>query len=151
MRRVLPLVAAGLLACTDVPAPAPRTEFIVVASDSVFWVRSEAEGIRVRGAPMLLAQLDGRFHELYVTDDDRSYYDATFLGQSLYVRDLISGDSTLLLADTVMPALAEAYGRAHPEERPLTIEEEGAPILASWGPRTSGSSMCMAPGSHSIM
>ncbi len=127
MTRFLPLLVAGLLACTDAPAPAPRTEFIVVASDSVFWVRSEAEGIRVRSAPMLLAQLDGRFHELYVTDDDRSYYDATFLGQSLYVRDLISGDSTLLLADTVMPALAEAYGRAHPEERPLTIEEEGAP------------------------
>jgi len=127
VRRLLALLAGGLLACTDAPEPAPRTEFIVVAADSVFWVRSEAEGIRVRSAPMLLAQLDGRFHELYVTDDDRSYYDATFLGQSLYARDLISGDSTLLLADTLMPALAEAYGRAHPDERPLTIEEEGAP------------------------
>ena len=126
MRAALVAVIVGLLACTDAPAPAPLTEFIVVASDSVFWVRSEAEGIRVRSAPMLLAQLDGRFHELYVTDDDRSYYDATFLGQHLYARDLISGDSTLLLSDTVMFALAEAYGRAHPEERPLTIDEEGA-------------------------
>jgi len=128
MRAVLVTVFVGALAaCTDrAPAPAPLTEFIVVASDSVFWVRSEAEGIRVRSAPMLLAQLDGRFHELYTTDDDRSYYDATFLGQHLYARDLISGDSTLLLSDTVMPALAAAYGRAHPEERPLTIDEEGA-------------------------
>lgn len=127
MRRFLAVVSAGLLACSDAQrAPAPLAEFIVVASDSVFWVRSEAEGIRVRSAPMLLAQLDGRFHELYVTDDDRSYYDATFLGQHLYARDLISGDSTLLLSDTVMPALAAAYGRANPEERPLTIDEEGA-------------------------
>ncbi len=121
------VMLAALGGCRDAaPASAPRTEFIVVASDSVFWVRSEAEGIRVRGAPMLLAELDGRFHELYVTDDDRSYYDATFLGQHLYARDLISGDSILLLSDTLMPALAEAYGREHPEERPLTIEEEGA-------------------------
>jgi len=127
VRRFLAVLVAGLLACSDAEqAPAPLTEFIVVASDSVFWVRSEAEGIRVRSAPMLLAQLDGRFHELYVTDDDRSYYDATFLGQHLYARDLISGDSTLLLSDTVMPALAAAYGRANPEERPLTIDEEGA-------------------------
>lgn len=127
MRGFLAVLAAGLLACSDEQqAPAPRTEFIVVASDSVFWVRSEAEGIRVRSAPMLLAQLDGRFHELYVTDDDRSYYDATFLAQHLYVRDLISGDSTLLLSDSVMPALAAAYGKANPEERPLTIDEEGA-------------------------
>ena len=83
IRAALVAVFVGALpACTDrAPDPAPLTEFIVVASDSVFWVRSEAEGIRVRSAPMLLAQLDGRFHELYVTDDDRSYYDATFLGQ----------------------------------------------------------------------
>ena len=127
MRGFLIVLAAGLLACADQrQPPAPFTEFIVVASAPVFWVRSEAEGIRVRSAPMLLTQLDGRFHELYVTDDDRSYYDATFLGQHLYARDLISGDSTLLLSDTVMPALAAGYGRAHPEERPLTIDEEGA-------------------------
>lgn len=121
------VMVASLLGCRDAtPEPAPLTEFIVVASDSVFWVRSEAEGIRVRGAPMLLAQVEGRFHELYVTDDDRSYYDATFLGQHLYARDLISGDSLLLLSDTVMPALAQAYGRANPDERPLTIDEEGS-------------------------
>jgi hypothetical protein len=121
------LLIASLLGCRDAtPDPAPLTEFIVVASDSVFWVRSEAEGIRVRGAPMMLAQVDGRFHELYVTDDDRSYYDATFLGQHLYARDLISGDSLRLLSDTVMATLAQAYGRANPDERPLTIDEEGS-------------------------
>ncbi|MEY4608035.1 MAG: hypothetical protein RL625_252 [Gemmatimonadota bacterium] len=127
LRRVGLLLVASLLGCRDAtPDPAPLTEFIVVASDSVFWVRSEAEGIRVRGAPMMLAQVDGRFHELYVTDDDRSYYDATFLGQHLYTRDLISGDSLRLLSDTVMATLAQAYGRANPDERPLTIDEEGS-------------------------
>lgn len=121
------IVAGALAGCTDrAPAPVPLTEFIVVAADSVFWVRAEAEGIRIRSAPMLLAQLDGRFHELYVTDEDHSYYDATFLGQRLYARDLISGDSTLLLRDTVMATFAAAYGRANPDERPLTADEEGA-------------------------
>ncbi len=125
--RLLLLAPLLLVACDkpEPPAPAPRTEFIVAAADSVFWVRSDTDGIRVRGAPMVLAQVAGRFAEIYVADDDYSFYDAVFIGQRLYKRDLISGDSVQLVADTLMPALARAYAAANPDERPLEPDEHG--------------------------
>ena len=95
-------------------------------ADSTFWVTSDARGIRIRGAPLVLARTEGRFHELYVADDDRSYYDAVFVGQRLFRRDLISGDSTLLLSDGEVAGMAERFAREHPEERPLASEEDGA-------------------------
>ncbi|MBP7550675.1 MAG: hypothetical protein KA761_10345 [Gemmatimonadaceae bacterium] len=124
--RLLPFLLA-LAACerAEAPPPAPSAEFIVAAADSVFWVRSDADGIRVRGAPMVLAQVAGRFAELYVADEDFSFYDAAFIGQRLFKRDLISGDSVQLVADTLLPALARAYASANPDERPLAPDEHG--------------------------
>lgn len=86
----------------------------------------------MRGAPLVLARDAGRFHELYVADDDRSYYDALFVGQRLYRRDLITGDSTELLADGEVAGMADRFAREHPGERPLGADEEGAE-----NPRTS--------------
>jgi hypothetical protein len=124
--RLIPLLFV-LAACErgEAPPPAPATEFIVAAADSVFWVRSDAEGIRVRGAPMVLAQVGGRFAELYVADEDYSFYDAVFIGQRLFKRDLVSGDSVQLVADTLMPELARGYAAANPDERPLEANEQG--------------------------
>jgi hypothetical protein len=124
--RLIPVLFV-LAACerAEAPPPAPETEFIVAAADSVFWVRSDADGIRVRGAPMVLAQVGGRFAELYVADEDYSFYDAVFIGQRLYKRDLVSGDSVQLVADTLMPVLARGYAAANPEERPLEANEQG--------------------------
>jgi len=118
----------GALACERVepPPPAPPAEFLVAAGDSVFWIRSEADGIRVRGAPMLLAMVGGRLSELYVTDEDLSFYDAIYVGQRLYKRDLVNGDSVQLFADTLMRALARGYAAANPEELPLGAEEAGS-------------------------
>lgn len=125
--RLLFLVLCSV-ACkrAEPPVPTPPAEFIVAAADSVFWIRSDADGIRVRGAPMVLAQIGGRFAELYVSDADYSFYDAVFIGQRLFKRDLVSGDSVQLVADTLMPALARAYAAANPEERPLDPEEQGS-------------------------
>ena len=127
MRARLLALSLFLAACerAEPPVPAPLTEFIVAAADSVFWVRSDADGIRVRGAPMVLAQVGGRFAELYVADDDYSFYDAVFIGQRLFKRDLISGDSVQLAADTLMPLLARSYAAANPDERPLEPDEHG--------------------------
>lgn len=130
-RRPLLAFAVVLLASCDrgtPPAPpaAPVAEFIIAAADSVYWVRSDADGIRVRGAPMMLVQVGGRFSELYVVDEDRSFYDAVYVGQRLFKRDLITGDSVSLVADTLMPVLARAYAAANPDERPLAPDEEGA-------------------------
>jgi hypothetical protein len=135
-RAPLLLLVLFLAACerVDPPPPAPRAEFIVAAGDSVFWIRSDIEGIRVRGAPMVLAEVGGRFAELYVADEDHSFYDAVFVGQRLYKRDLINGDSAALYGDTLMGILARSYAAANPDERPLSSDEQG-----SENPRTIGS------------
>lgn len=129
-RRVLLLAIAllGAAACERVepPAPAPPAEFLVAAGDSVFWIRSEADGIRVRGAPMVVALVGGRLAELYVTDEDHSFYDAVYVGQRLFKRDLINGDSVQLFADTLMRVLARNYASANPDEQPLAEEEVGS-------------------------
>ena len=109
-----------------VPAGSPEAEFLIAAADSVFWVRSGSEGISVRGAQMQLALVGGRFAQLYVADEDRSFYDAIYVGQQLFKRDLITGDTTPLFADTLISALARSYAAANPDERPLRTDEEGA-------------------------
>jgi hypothetical protein len=106
------------------PPPPPTAEFVLSAGDSSFWVSSAAGKIRVRGAPLELAIADGRFYELYVADDDRSYEDAVLVGQKVYRRDLATGDSVLLYQDTVITHLARAYARLHPDDEPLRPNDE---------------------------
>ena len=114
----------------EVPPP-PRAEFLLAAGDSTFWVRSDSTGLHVRGSPMLLARFGRRLYEIYAADDDRSYYDAVFVGQRVFRRDLVSGDSLLVYQDVTVPALARAYAAAHPDEDPLDPDED-----ASEEPRT---------------
>jgi hypothetical protein len=94
------------------------------AGDSSFWVTSAAGKLRLRGAPLELARVGGRFYELYVTDDDRSFGDAILVGQRVYRRDLITGDSLLVYQDTVVPRLARLYQRLHPDDEPLRPNDE---------------------------
>lgn len=131
---VLLLVLTGACERVETPPPAPVAEFIVAAGDSAYWIRSDADGIRVRGAPVALALVGGRFAELYVADDDQSFYDAVYVGQKLFKRDIISGDSTPIVSDTLMGILARGYATANPDERPLAFDEEG-----SEAPRTMAS------------
>ncbi|MEP6999840.1 MAG: hypothetical protein ABI969_05145 [bacterium] len=126
---LLPLLAA-LTACGDAahsallsPAP-PTAEFVLAAGDSTFWVTSDAKGIRVRGAPINLAQVGGRFFELYVVDNDLSFTKADLVRQSVYRRDLRTGDSTIVFTDSLVPRLAREYARAHPDDRRLGLYEE---------------------------
>jgi hypothetical protein len=131
---LLLVMLGGACERVEAPPPAPLAEFIVSAGDSAFWIRSDADGIRVRGAPMALALVGGRFVELYVADDDQSFYDAVYVGQRLYKRDIISGDSMPIVSDTLMRLLARGYASANPDERPLAFDEEG-----SESPRTIAS------------
>src|ERR1043165_4034189 len=107
--------------------PAPAAEFLVSAEDSTFWVTSGDSGVQVRGSPILLARYGGRFYEVYAADDDYSFENALFVGQRLYRRDILSGDSVLVYADTAVPALALRYARAHPDERRLGPDEDVEP------------------------
>jgi len=75
---------------------------------------------------MLLARVDGRFREIYVADDDRSYYDAVLVGQRLWSRDLVRGDSVELFADSVVPRFAASYAKAHPDDVPLEPDDQAA-------------------------
>ena len=134
----LALAAAMLLACDrdvpprpdgrgDVPVeprrPAPRAELLLEAGDSTFWVRSGPDGIRLRGSPVLLARVDGRFQELYLADDDHSFYDAVFVGQRLWRRDLVGGDSTLLFEDTLVAGAQRRWAARHPDAEPLDEDD----------------------------
>jgi hypothetical protein len=128
-RAILPAAAALLTACgrsqtASSGADAPRAEFLVSAGDSTFWVGSGPAGVRVRGSPILLARYGGRFYEIYLTDDDRSYADALFVGERLYRRDILTGDSTVVFSDSTVTRIAAAYARAHPNERRLDPDEE---------------------------
>jgi hypothetical protein len=104
--------------------PRPTTEFLVAAGDSTYWIRSDTTGVRVRGSPILLARYDGQFYEVYVTDDDRSFADASFVGQRIFRRDLVTGDSTLVYEDSVVPGMARSYAAANPRARRLGPDEE---------------------------
>jgi hypothetical protein len=127
MRFPSPVILLLAAACHGSQGPVPpASEFLVAAGDSTFWIRTGKEGVSVRGAPIALARFDGRLYELYVTDDDRSYYDAVMVGQRLYRRDLITGDSAAVVEDTTVAKLAAAYGRAHPGETRLEPHEEAS-------------------------
>jgi len=125
-RRFLLLLLAAAACARSPQGPAPRTEFLLANADSTFWVTADARGIRIRGAPLILGRVGGRFQEIYVADDDHSYYDAVFVGQHIFRRDIISGDSAELLADGEVADLAERFAKEHPDERQLGPEEEGA-------------------------
>ena len=128
LRVVLALsLVVGAIACRD-SAPdlgrPPAADFVISAGDSSYWVTSADGSVRVRGAPLQIARVDGRFYELYVADDDRSYEDAVLIGQRIYRRDLVTGDSLLVYEDTVVPRLAAQYARLHPGDVRLQPSDE---------------------------
>lgn len=114
------LAMQAFAACTTPPpVRPPAAEFLVAAGDSTYWVRPAASRMRLRSSPILLARLDSRFHEVYVTEDVRAYDDATFIGQRVWRRDLVRGDSVLVFEDTLAPAAARRWLAANPDARIL--------------------------------
>ena len=123
-----PVVLAVVCACRGTPGDAsptpPAAEFVLAGGDSTFWVTSHAGRISVRGAPIDLAQVNGRFFELYVADNDLSFARADLVGQRVYRRDLQTGDSLVVYTDSIVPELARQYAREHPDDRRLRADEE---------------------------
>ncbi len=118
LRRLLPVLLLAACATPRVSTP-PTAEFLLVAGDSTYWVTSGPRGVQVRGSPIVLARYEGRFHELYVADDDNSYYDALLVGQLVFTRDLITDDSVSVFSDTLVGRISHAYASAHPDDQPL--------------------------------
>jgi hypothetical protein len=125
---VVAFLAAATAACGGrrVPSAVQRADFIVTTGDSSYWVTGGPQGLHMRGVPMVLARVDGRFREIYVADDDRSYFDAVLVGAKLWSRDLVSGDSAELFADTLVPRFAASYAKEHPNDTPVTKDDEVA-------------------------
>ena len=111
-------------------APPPTAEFLLAGVDSAYWIRTGADagprGVEIRRAPLALARVDGRWQELYVTEEDHSFYDAVFTAQALWRRDLVRDDSVALFGDVTVPRLATAYARRHPDEVLLGPDEPEA-------------------------
>jgi hypothetical protein len=123
--------SGGAGACSSDPPrrgdTLPAAEFLFAAGDSTYWVRSNGDGMRVRSAPILLTQVDGRLFEVFLADDGAEYPDASFATARLWSRALLSRDSTRLFADsTVMRELA-AWRQRHPTEAELDPADEEAP------------------------
>ena len=104
----------------------PDADFVLSAGDSSYWITSVGGTIHFRGAPLELARVDGRFYELYVADDDRSYEDAVLVGQRIFRRDLVTGDSLLVYEDTIVPRLAARYARLHPDDVRLQPNDDAS-------------------------
>src|SRR5579862_2430467 len=142
MRHVLTVFVVGLvIGCGATGSPSrvarrrvatpPAAEFLIGAGDSTFWVTTGRDGIHVRGAPLMLARYGSRFYEIYVADDDRSYTNAVFVGQRIYRRDLIQGDSVAVFEDTTVGRAAARYATRHPDDSPLEPDEDAADDPAS--------------------
>lgn len=118
------MTAAGLSACsTGAPDP-PDAEFLVATADSTFWVHSGTQGIRVRAVPMTLTRFDGHFHEVFIANVDRSFNDAIFTGERVYVRDLQSSDSMLVYDDSAVLKMARHHALAYPYATPLSPDDD---------------------------
>jgi hypothetical protein len=124
MSRFVPLLVLALVACRTERVAPPRAEFLIAAGDSSFWVRSQNGRLKIRAAPLQLARLRGRFHEIYVADDDRSHYEALIVGQRVFRRDLQTGDSVAIFEDTTAASIERWYRGEHPNDPRVSAEEE---------------------------
>jgi hypothetical protein len=117
-------------ACGDSPKSGdalPAAEFLFAAGDSTYWVRSDGEGLRVRSAPILLTDVDGRLFEIFLADEGAEYADASFATARLWSRALQSRDSTLLFADSTVLRELAAWRKAHPRELEIDPNDEEVP------------------------
>ena len=124
MSRFVPLLVLVLAACRTERVAPPGAEFLIAAGDSSFWVRSQNGRLKIRGAPLQLALLRGRFHEIYIADDDRSHYEAVIVGQRVFRRDLLTGDSVAIFEDTTAASLERWYREEHPNDPRVSAEDE---------------------------
>ena len=129
MKRLLVTAAISLAALVSSCGPRaregarPEAEFLLVSDDSTAWVHSSADTVIVQRAPLLLATLTGRLIEIYVAEDPINFDDASFLISRVFRRDLVSGDSALVFADSSVLREAMAYVRAHPAAERLDADD----------------------------
>jgi len=122
------LVAVGCQSRNVPGRVPPAAEFLFAAGDSTYWVRSSAEGMRVRSAPILLTQVDGRFYEVFIAEDGVEYDDASFASARIFSRELTGSDSLMLFSDSTVMKEAERWKKRHPRSAPIDIDDEEPPM-----------------------
>jgi hypothetical protein len=110
----------SLCALSACPAPARdatvRAEALLIADEVTHWLRVTDDSLRMVSAPLRIALVDSALLELYVAEDTREHDAASFACPSVYVRNIVRGDSTRLFGDSVCTGAALAYARTHPED-----------------------------------
>lgn len=128
IRRLRPtaaaLVCAVVAACHTSRSGPPPADFLLFTADSTFWIHSGPQGVHARGSPIQLARYGGKFYEVYVADDDRSYTDAEIVGQQVWRRDIVNGDSSLVFRDTTIEGIEHWYTRTHPRDHPVDPDDD---------------------------
>lgn len=108
----------------SLPTPEPpAAEFLVADGSATYWVQSGPAGITARVSPLILTTANDRFYQVYVGESARSYSDAVFITEPVFRRDLVTGDSTLLLEDPVVGRWEQDYLAASPGARLLDPDE----------------------------
>ena len=105
----------------------PPAEFLFAAGDSTYWVRSGDDGMRVRSAPILLTEVEGRLFEIFLSDEGAEYPDASFASARLWSRELQHRDSTPLFGDSTVINELAAWRRAHPRDAEIDPADEQMP------------------------
>jgi hypothetical protein len=92
----------------------PAAEFLVADGGSTYWVTSGPTGIHARVSPLILTRAGGRYYQVFVSEQTRSYQDAVFSAEPIYRRDLVTGDTTLLWEDAKISAWEKVYLSRNP-------------------------------------
>lgn len=104
----------------------PTGEFLLAAGDSTYWIRSTADGLRVRSAPILLTYTDGHFYEVFISDDVHDFQQASFASARVFQRDILRADSVLIFEDGTVSREARAWLKSHPGAEPLDPDDDTA-------------------------
>ncbi|MGV3708828.1 MAG: hypothetical protein ACO1Q7_08300 [Gemmatimonas sp.] len=125
--RIAALLTVLLAAACERPVLSrrpPGAEFLLAAGDSTYWIRSSNDGVRVRSAPILLTETDGRFYEIYITDEVHDFEDASFASARAYRRDILERDSVLVFEDRTVSLEAREWIARHPRAVPLDPDDD---------------------------
>jgi hypothetical protein len=124
MRYLSPILVC-MVGCSLPKATPPSTEFLVADGASTYWVKSGPVGVHARVSPLVLTRVSGRYYEVYVGEETRSYQDAVFTHEPIIRRDLLTGDSTVLFDDRQVEKWERLYLSRNPAARLLDPDEDG--------------------------
>lgn len=123
MRSLRLLILIPLIGCSLRAPEPPVAEFLVADGSATYWVESGPKGITARVSPLILTTANDRFYQVYVGESARSYSDAVFITEPLFRRDLVTGDSILLLEDSVVARWEKHYLALSPGARLLDPDD----------------------------